>query len=80
MKLKLDPKDISIKNREEVKNDVKKLKSKWIIPRMDVILVWDNDSAIVYAEMKKKIGKVLWIEIYFRAGCWSDYDRNVNQA
>ena len=63
MKISFNPRDLSNKNKEDIKSNVLMLNSEGINPTMDVILVWDNDSARVYAETKKRIWEILWINV-----------------
>lgn len=59
----LDLKSLSSLNRDLVKSAVSDLKSEWIEPHLNVILIWNNDSAILYSNTKRKIWETLWIKV-----------------
>lgn len=63
MSIDFNAKTLSNQNKEQIRSEVLKLRDKWINPRLDVILAWDNESAKVYANVKKRIGDILWIEV-----------------
>lgn len=61
--ISVNPKQIATDNKVEVSKKVEILKNKWIIPNLSIILIWNDDSARIYAETKKKIWWALWIEV-----------------
>lgn len=55
--------ELSDSIRDNVSSEVIKLKSIWIFPRIAVILIWENDSARIYARIKKRVGEQLGIQV-----------------
>jgi len=59
----IDLKWISSSNRDSVKKAVLNLQWEWITPHLNVILIWDNESAVIYSNTKKKVWETLWIKV-----------------
>lgn len=49
----MDIKVLSWDIRSKVWTDVIELRKQWITPRLSVILVWWDESAIIYAQTKR---------------------------
>ena len=47
----------------QISRDLKKLNRKWIKPRLDVILIWEDADAENYANIKKKLWVSLWFDV-----------------
>lgn len=57
------PKELSHNIKTDLRTKFADLLAEWIEARLDVVLVWDNESAKAYAEFKQRIAKVLWVEV-----------------
>ena len=62
MGAKRSGKDLSVKFKEEIANDVSELKSLGIVPKVTVVLATDDPAAINYASNKSKVAVELGIE------------------
>ncbi|NOW96079.1 bifunctional 5,10-methylenetetrahydrofolate dehydrogenase/5,10-methenyltetrahydrofolate cyclohydrolase [Mucilaginibacter sp. SG564] len=62
MGAKRSGKDLSVKFKQEIANDVNELKSRGIFPKMTVVLATDDPAAINYAYNKSKVAVELGIK------------------
>lgn len=63
MNLQFNPKDLSTANKLTTSNQILKLKNKWINPRLELFLIWDNHWAELYAKTKQKVWEILWVNV-----------------
>lgn len=55
--------ELSSSIRKDIGDEVEALKNQGIFPKLSVILVWWDESAIIYAQAKKKVADQLWIQV-----------------